>query len=332
MDASAQYAAICGMKTGCSARTLTVSPLMPLRMCMHSSATGWKSVSAPLVSMYSESTNTVCSRCRIFCSNSSRATATASWLSLALVSSYFFLRAALCSFCAVAAPFAPLICAVKSSRVDVHSLLRALRSMNTLSSDFIVAIFSSSCLISVLILESSVLIFSSSSLRLSSSCASLDDVFAELSIWICLKSRSALISVSFCVDMLLAFSRNSVLREMDCSRRTISDCAAAVFFSSAAFCSSKLSMSSDISLSRAKSSCCLAAFGSSALSPPLLSEARCARPLRSASCVSATFFSASAISALSPFTFCSSMSRCSGIESCGPSSSLESSEWWRSSR
>mmetsp|Transcript_26218 Transcript_26218/g.66543 ORF Transcript_26218/g.66543 Transcript_26218/m.66543 type:complete len:207 (+) Transcript_26218:569-1189(+) len=165
------------------------------------------------------------------------------------------------------------------------------------------------------------LIFCSSSLRRSSSSARRDEVEAEASICICLKSRSDFISSYLSESMPLALERCSVLRETTCSRRTISACARALLSSCSALVASKVSMSSVISLSRWKSSWYFCFFGSLASTRSLSSWLSWPRPLRTASWISRICRSASAISALSALTFCRSISFCCGSESCGPLSS-----------
>mmetsp|Transcript_60874 Transcript_60874/g.166862 ORF Transcript_60874/g.166862 Transcript_60874/m.166862 type:complete len:216 (-) Transcript_60874:682-1329(-) len=128
------------------------------------------------------------------------------------------------------------------------------------------------------------------------------------------------------------FSDWAVLREMACSSETIFSCELSILLSSSAFFSSKVSISSDISLSFAKSSWYFWALGSFASLISLESCESCARPRRMASWCSATRRSASEISELSALTFCSSISRCCDSDSCGPSSSSASSCCLRSSR
>merc|ERR1740130_1022195 len=81
-------------------------------------------------------------------------------------------------------------------------------------------IFSRFSCSSTSIFWSSMLIFCSSSLRRSNSSASREEVEAELSICICLKSRSDFISSYLSESMPLALVRCSFLRETVCSRRT----------------------------------------------------------------------------------------------------------------
>ena len=177
--------------------------------------------------------------------------------------------------------------------------------------------------------------------------------------------------------------RCSVLREMACSSRTISCCAFEMAASSLALVASKVSITSDISLSFWKSSwyllqggggrangkpwrrsgsqwrwrwrawrwrrrmrrrrrCCrghaavsashFCFLGSLASTRSVSRLESLLRPERTASCSSTIWRSASAISALSALTFCSSISFCCGRLSCGPSSSSLSSWCCRCSR
>ena len=75
-------------------------------------------------------------------------------------------------------------------------------------------------------------------------------VETEWSICSRLKSRSAFISLSFSSVMSDEVSCIESLREIDCSSLTTSCCAFSIFLSSVDFVASKVSMSSDISLSR----------------------------------------------------------------------------------
>ena len=108
----------------------------------------------------------------------------------------------------------------------------------------------------------------------------------ELPIWLCLKSRSERISENFSSDMPSADSESASLRETACSRCTMSSSHFLVFSSSTAFWPSKVSMSSLISLSRAKSSLYFCVRGSSASFMSDASCASCFLPERMNSCAS----------------------------------------------
>mmetsp|Transcript_7982 Transcript_7982/g.19701 ORF Transcript_7982/g.19701 Transcript_7982/m.19701 type:complete len:245 (-) Transcript_7982:18-752(-) len=243
------------------------------------------------------------------------AMATSSFASAALIPSYSALSCCSSAFawpiCCSAAFFAR----TNSSARCAELSLRLTKSLNVASSLVIVAIFSLSCCSSSEIFSSSVLIFSNSTFRRWSSPSSLAEVETELSICICLKSRSERISLNLSSDMPPVFSDCAILREIACSKPTTFSCVASNFFTSIAFFSSNVSMSSDISLSLANSSWKRWVFGSFASLISLDSCESCARPRRIASWCSATTRSASAMSKLSAFTFCKSISRCCDSES-----------------